>query len=121
MLPPGRYDVRCTTHGFTPDSWLEGTRSLLVGVSDTISKFGETTGDVVSRAEKNHMRAQLAAVQWAGFHLFETFEDARLQYRDETADPDDMFHAFAVQKFGRLFRANTSVEFFSLSTDPTPS
>lgn len=120
LLPPGSYDVKLYGGGFRVQDWLLGPKSISIGSSDLITRFGGSTASIAQSSEFAVYKAHLAAVRWVGYFIPEDFTDARDGFRSENVDPNYLFAFLANQEFGRIFRGTSFVDFVGVAFDPGP-
>lgn len=120
VLPPGKWEVRFFGGGFDKSDYFLGENALIVGNPDDITKWGDDAGDVASLAEYSRMIENINQISWTRYHIIETFSTPRTEFRDETADPNAIYTSGARHQYGRLFKGDAFLRFWSLSMDPAP-
>jgi hypothetical protein len=119
-LPPGSYDVKFYGGQITPDLWLTGNKALAVGVSDSVSRFGDTGDDISQAADFTSVKNTFASMAWVGYMVVEDFTTRRAQFRNEASDGTDVFAQSAIYNFGRLYRGLSYIDFIGVGLSPQP-
>ncbi len=106
--------------GITESDWLTGDRSITLGSSDQIARFGDIASDTIQSADFGVVKNELASLGWVKHFIAEDFTSGRVLYRDESADPNSVYTDLSLFQFGRCYKAKSYIEFIGLGMDPSP-